>query len=188
VFEPRALSPKLEGERYAHPLPLFEPHPACPLGSPAFRRGTVCGGFFQTIDAKVVCSQLGLPTNAPTVRTPAFFGEGSLPIVMDGVACGGSESTLQNCSYIAQVGSSGGRKREGDQCCFQHRSPLATHLTPLPLPLPDACMQADVVCFHSEDISVSCPPPPDPATATVRLAGSPSKTEGRVEVLIDGEW
>ena len=61
--------------------------------------GTVCHDRWDARDAEVVCRQLGLPfSNAQPVGA-AVFGEGSGQIWLDEVACGGSESSLDECLH-----------------------------------------------------------------------------------------
>uniref|UniRef100_A0A8C1CS05 Si:ch211-161n3.5 n=1 Tax=Cyprinus carpio carpio TaxID=630221 RepID=A0A8C1CS05_CYPCA len=69
--------------------------------------GTVCGDFWDSADAAVVCRELdcGEPVDA---LGDAHFGPGSGTIWMSYVFCTGSESTLKNC------GSSGWGKRACD--------------------------------------------------------------------------
>ncbi|KAK3108310.1 hypothetical protein FSP39_005332 [Pinctada imbricata] len=59
--------------------------------------GTVCDDYFGTDDANVVCKQLGYSSGV--VRDQAYYGMGSLKILMDDVACLGSELAIQNCRY-----------------------------------------------------------------------------------------
>ncbi|KAK3103851.1 hypothetical protein FSP39_022417 [Pinctada imbricata] len=61
------------------------------------RWGTVCDDNFDTNDANVVCRQLGYSYGR--VKAQAYYGTGSLNIVMDNVACSGRERHIQDCRY-----------------------------------------------------------------------------------------
>ncbi|XP_072014805.1 scavenger receptor cysteine-rich domain-containing protein DMBT1-like [Amphiura filiformis] len=61
--------------------------------------GTVCDDLWETIDAKVLCRQLGLPHGSPVALRNAHFGEGSGVIWLDDVGCSGSELNLQECQH-----------------------------------------------------------------------------------------
>ena len=80
--------------------------------------GTVCDDYFDTSDARVVCRQLGLPTQCmkqivlcsvlnyyydvcPDVYALKRFGGGSGSIVLDNVQCTGNETSLSNCSTLS---------------------------------------------------------------------------------------
>ena len=58
--------------------------------------GTVCDDRWDTLDAKVVCRQLGY--SGGTSYGAAQFGQGSGRIWLDNVYCDGSESRLADCS------------------------------------------------------------------------------------------
>ena len=84
--------------------------------------GTVCDDFWSSVDARVVCRQLGYGTagqytagffviiNLLSVCTiiitdaqafsRAHFGQGTGPIQIDNVGCGGSESILIQCPHL----------------------------------------------------------------------------------------
>ncbi|NP_999762.1 scavenger receptor cysteine-rich protein type 12 precursor [Strongylocentrotus purpuratus] len=62
--------------------------------------GTVCDDLWGLSDAGVVCRQLGFD-RALAVRSSAFFGQGSGPILMDNVACSGDERSLSSCAYVS---------------------------------------------------------------------------------------
>ena len=60
--------------------------------------GSVCNDGWNNIDAGVVCRQLGFGTTGLATR-PSSFGQAAEPILLDKVACDGSESTLERCNH-----------------------------------------------------------------------------------------
>jgi hypothetical protein len=60
--------------------------------------GSICDDGWDTYDANVVCSQMGLYPLGAIPRYGAFYGEGSGPIFLSGVGCNGSESHILDCS------------------------------------------------------------------------------------------
>ena len=61
--------------------------------------GTVCDDGWSYNDARVVCRQLGFGSSG-TAYGSAYFGQGSGSILLDGVTCTGSESTLASCGHL----------------------------------------------------------------------------------------
>ena len=59
----------------------------------------MCDDFWGTADAQVACRQLGYSTNNPIAFRYAYFGQGNGSIVLDDVACAGTEPSLFICSY-----------------------------------------------------------------------------------------
>lgn len=62
--------------------------------------GTVCDDVWGTNDATVVCRQLGFSVLNAVARTNAFFGAGTGQILLDNVACVGTEDRLTDCQYL----------------------------------------------------------------------------------------
>ncbi|XP_035856878.1 neurotrypsin isoform X3 [Sander lucioperca] len=58
--------------------------------------GTVCDDGWTDRDAEVVCRQLGY-SGVAKARVMAYFGEGTGPIHVDNVKCGGEERLLADC-------------------------------------------------------------------------------------------
>ncbi|XP_038058064.1 scavenger receptor cysteine-rich type 1 protein M130-like [Patiria miniata] len=62
--------------------------------------GTVCDVNWDIQDAMVVCRQLGNFLEAVEIKTGSFYGESERPIVMNRVACRGTESRLADCPFV----------------------------------------------------------------------------------------
>ena len=61
--------------------------------------GTVCDDDWDDHDARVVCRQLGLGTNATAILGFSPNAPSSAPIWLDNVNCNGSESRLIDCQH-----------------------------------------------------------------------------------------
>ena len=66
--------------------------------------GTVCDDFWDIIDARVVCHQLGF-SDAIAAPQLAFYGEGTGHIWLSNVSCHGHETDLFACEH-AGIGNS----------------------------------------------------------------------------------
>ncbi|XP_022099140.1 scavenger receptor cysteine-rich domain-containing group B protein-like [Acanthaster planci] len=58
--------------------------------------GTICDNDWDLTDASVLCRQLGF-SDAEEATTGAHFGQGEGQVILDGVACSGSESKITDC-------------------------------------------------------------------------------------------
>ena len=61
--------------------------------------GTVCDNGWSSIDAGVVCRQLGFGSYGISYGY-AFFGQGSGPIWLDYVTCIGNETMFLSCGHL----------------------------------------------------------------------------------------
>ena len=92
--------------------------------------GTVCHNSWSTVDASVLCRQLGYGTDGEynkvhyptslalssgTALSSAYFGQGTGPIQISNVGCNGLESTLLQCSHITSF-SCGHNQDAGARC------------------------------------------------------------------------
>ena len=60
--------------------------------------GTVCDSGWDSIDAGVVCRQLGFGSSGLSYSS-TYFGQGSGPIWLQSVTCIGTENTLAECGH-----------------------------------------------------------------------------------------
>ena len=60
--------------------------------------GTVCDDYWNILNARVVCRQLGYP-DAMTAQSSAHYGQGTGPILLDNVQCSGNESDILSCVH-----------------------------------------------------------------------------------------
>uniref|UniRef100_A0A1X7U1B7 Deleted in malignant brain tumors 1 protein n=1 Tax=Amphimedon queenslandica TaxID=400682 RepID=A0A1X7U1B7_AMPQE len=64
--------------------------------------GTVCDDYWSTLDAMVVCGQLGYSTMNALAYSNSYFGSVTGPINLDDVQCSGNEESLLDCPFNPQ--------------------------------------------------------------------------------------
>ncbi|XP_071495979.1 uncharacterized protein, partial [Diadema antillarum] len=79
--------------------------------------GTVCDDDWDIDDANVVCRMLGFP-GAQSALLSAHFGDGSGDIVLDNVACNGSETNIAQCSHNGFLVENCGHHEDASVVCF----------------------------------------------------------------------
>ncbi|XP_066024208.1 deleted in malignant brain tumors 1 protein isoform X2 [Pocillopora verrucosa] len=125
-----------------------------PDNSPSFGRvevqfhgtwGTICDNYWDLKDADVVCRQLGY-NGALSAPRDAAFGQGTGPIWLDRVQCGGYEKSVSQCTHAGWGGHRCGHHDDVSVVCRQIKgAPSAT--------------QASVIIKLEigEDRSIGCP-------------------------------
>ena len=98
-----------------------------PDNSPSFGRvevqfnrtwGTICGNNWDLKDADAVCRQLGYDGALSALRDAAF-GQGTGPIWLNRVQCGGSEKSVSQCAHAGWGGHSCGHHNDASVVCHQ---------------------------------------------------------------------
>ena len=80
--------------------------------------GTICSNHWDLKDAKVVCRQLGYD-GALSALKDAAFGQGTGPIWLNRVQCGGSEKSVSQCTHAGWEGHSCGHQNDVSVVCHQ---------------------------------------------------------------------
>ena len=101
---------------------------------PRFPRFQVCDDGWGQAEAGVLCRQLGYTSGA--VLASSVYGQNrQLDILLDDVACIGTEATLAGCTYTAGGSDCGHFQDLGVQCSSAPKSPACPHPC-LPASLP----------------------------------------------------
>ena len=87
--------------------------------------GTVCDDSWDADDARVVCRQLGYPTDNTTAFSNAHFGQGNGSILLDEVTCIGWESSLASCSSSGWYSHDCGHSEDAGVSCGELRLSLS---------------------------------------------------------------
>ena len=98
-------------------------------------------------------------------RIGAYFGQGTIPILLDNVRCRGTESRLTSCTYDSHTLDCSHRDDAGVTC--QSAGECTVMIIMIKWIYDDF-----VECTHGE----------------IRLVGGYSSREGRVEVCVSGRW
>ena len=85
------------------------------------RWGTVCGDYFSSADARVVCRQLGLEVET-SVAIVNPYGDGSGYIWMDDVRCVGTESSLSECEHAGWAVHNCDHRQDAAVTCIEGNS------------------------------------------------------------------
>jgi deleted-in-malignant-brain-tumors protein 1 len=78
--------------------------------------GTVCNSGWETVEARVVCRQLGYSTSGAAVDNTNSFGSAAGPVLLRYVACRGNEFKLLECGNTALDSSCSHSADAGVRC------------------------------------------------------------------------
>ncbi|XP_060073519.1 deleted in malignant brain tumors 1 protein-like [Ylistrum balloti] len=90
--------------------------------------GTVCDDEFDDHAASVVCTALGLSTSNAIPISNGYFGNGTLPILLDDLKCTGTEPGLGACDHKPWGQSNCGHNEDVGVICYQGPQPSVANV------------------------------------------------------------
>lgn len=96
------------------------------------RWGRVCDQDWSTIDAGVVCRELGYPGVERATCCGWYFGKGSGPPLMAYALCKGNETTLFHCPHVGRTKASCRRRNTAGVICQLNKPNVRLVGSPLP--------------------------------------------------------
>ena len=136
--------------------------------------GTICSDGWNTIDAEVVCQQLGYGRVRETYRN-AYFGEGQGSIWLDNLNCAEDSSSILECGSLGWGVHNCRHSQDAGVCCEQPQVRKPLHL-PVRLRCPE-CNEGG-----------SCNASPDKRHPSPSDCQPQAAVRGIVEVEVNGEW
>ncbi|XP_045062750.1 deleted in malignant brain tumors 1 protein-like [Coregonus clupeaformis] len=149
--------------------------------------GTVCDDDWDVSDADVVCRQLscGWAMNAPG---RAWFGMGvGIPILLDNIACVGTEGSLFDCTSDAIGQHNCIHSEDASVVCSGEIKGKVMYLTVRWFLTLKVVYQIKCIC-HSKTSKYMCYLYHEDGIFEVHLVNSPNNCSGRVEVFHSGKW
>ncbi|WAR30551.1 DMBT1-like protein [Mya arenaria] len=141
--------------------------------------GTLCDDSFDSKDAGVICSMLGLPSVGAVARSGGAFGPGTGRIWLDDLNCLGNETDIALCGHRGNGAQPRGNAYygQGNSTIWLDNVKCSGNETNIA-----NCQHnqwGTNNCDHSEDVA---------PRVTARLVNGSSTSNGRLEVFYNGSW